>query len=129
MRLDHLLSKEQLGGNRVFAVLARSDRTCLLAAHGWNIDIGARLNGFDLVRPLRWVGTGGAGRSGTCTLLGPEGPGACPSRSRGGCVWTLQAFIEAGTWCRRVWGFWPSVENYIVDASILEAAFGLFHNR
>lgn len=25
------------------------------------------------------------------------------------------------------WGFWPSVENYIVDASILEAAFGLFH--
>ena len=39
------------------------------------------------------------------------------------------AFTEAGTWCWWVWGFWPSVENYIVDASILEAAFGLFHNR
>ena len=128
MRLDHLHSKEHLGAS-AFQACQISGIRPLLAAHGWNIDIGARLNGFDLVRPLRWVGTGGAGRSGTCTLLGPEGPGACPSRSRGGCVWTLQAFIEAGTWCRRVWGFWPSVENYIVDASILEAAFGLFHNR
>jgi len=45
-----------------------------LVAHGWNIDIGARLNGSDLVRPLRWVGTVGAGRAGACTLLGPEGP-------------------------------------------------------
>ncbi len=59
MRLDHLLSKEQLGGLRVFAVLARSDRTCLLAAHGWNIDIGARLNGSDLVRLFGgWNGGG-----------------------------------------------------------------------
>ena len=74
MRLDHLLSKEQLGSLRVFAVQARSRRTFLLAAHGWNIDIGARLNGSDLVRLTCGVGTVGAGRSGTCTLLGPEGP-------------------------------------------------------
>ena len=75
MRLDHLLSKEHLevfGSSRH----AGSDRSCLPAAHGWNIDIGSRLNGSDLVRRfLRGVvGTVGAGRSGTCTLLGPEGP-------------------------------------------------------
>jgi hypothetical protein len=45
-----------------------------LAAHGWNIDIGINVNGSRLVRPLRWVGTVGAGRVGACTLLGPEGP-------------------------------------------------------
>ena len=85
MRLDHLLSKEHLGAS-AFQACQISGVRSLLAAHGWNIDIGARLNGSDLVRPLRWVGTVGAGRSGTCTLLGPEGPGACPSRSRGGCL-------------------------------------------
>ena len=74
MRLDHLLSKEQLGGLRVFAVLARSDRTCLLAAHGWNIDIGIQAKGSGLVRHLRVVGTTGVGGLGACTLLGPEGP-------------------------------------------------------
>jgi hypothetical protein len=48
----------------------------LLAAHGWNIDIGISVNGFRLVRRLfrGVVGTVGAGRVGACTLLGPEGP-------------------------------------------------------
>lgn len=119
MRLDHLLSKEHwpLWWSRH----ARSDRTCLLAAHGWNIDIGARLNGSDLVRRFLWgvVGTVGAGRSGTCTLLGPEGPDNFPRFWRGGDGF-LQAFTLPMVLIRWVWGFWPSVENYIVDASILE---------
>ena len=69
-----------------------------LVAHGWNIDIGARLYGSDLVRPLRWVGTVGAGRAGTCTLLGPEGPDD-PAPLSG--VWGdgfLQAFTETDLW-------------------------------
>ena len=74
MRLDHLLSKEQLGAFRGSAVHAGSDRTCLPAAHGWNIDIGSRLNGSDLVRLACGVGTVWSGRVGACTLLGPEGP-------------------------------------------------------
>ena len=69
---------------------------------------------------------------GACTLLGPEGPGAVSLRFAfrcgcGGTVWTLQAFVGPAGWLVDR-GFWPSVENYIVDASILEAAFGLFHN-
>ena len=55
---------------------------------------------------------------GACTLLGPEGP---------------DAVVVFGSWrdgffrpslkpavCWWGWGFWPSVENYIVDASILD---------
>ena len=41
----------------------------------------------------------------------------------------MQAFMLPMVLIRWVWGFWPSVENYIVDASILEIAFGLFHKR
>lgn len=63
-----------------------------------------------------WVG-----RPGTCTLLGPEGPGAV-SCFGGGCVWTLQAFVRPAGWLVDR-GFWPSVENYIVDASILDQPF------
>ena len=75
------------------------------------------------------VGTGRVEGVGACTLLGPEGPGASPDLCGLGVVWTLQTFTEDDPVGCRVWGFWPSVENYIVDASILEAAFGLFHNR
>ena len=32
----------------------------------------------------------------------------------------MQAFTLPMVLIRWVWGFWPSVENYIVDASILE---------
>lgn len=63
----------------------------------------------------------GVGGVGACTLLGPEGPDTawCPSGCGVGMV-SLQAFIEAGG-CWWGWGFWPSVENYIVDASILDS--------
>ena len=75
MRLDHLLSKEQLGG-LLGSSQCRPDRVLCGSpvAHGWNIDIGINVIGSRLVRPLRWVGTVGAGRVGACTLLGPEGP-------------------------------------------------------
>ena len=75
MRLDHLLSKEQLG--RLLGLSqCRPDRVLCgsPAAHGWNIDIGIQAKGSGLVRHLRVVGTTGAGGLGACTLLGPEGP-------------------------------------------------------
>jgi hypothetical protein len=56
----------------------------------------------------------GAGRSGTCTLLGPEGPGAAPF----GACWFLAGPHEAPVGVG--WGCCSSVENYIVDASILD---------
>ena len=117
MRLDHLLSKEHLEAS-AFQACQISGIRPLLAAHGWNIDIGARLNGSDLVRPLRWVGTVGAGRSGTCTLLGPEGPDDPAPFSGVGVM--VSSGLHRDRDDRWVWGFWPSVENYIVDASILE---------
>ena len=117
MRLDHLLSKEHLG-TAGCSRHAGSDRSCLPAAHGWNIDIGSRLNGSDLVRLACGVGTVGAGMAGTCTLLGPEGPDN-PARVGGGDgFFRPSPMMTVG---RRVWGFWPSVENYIVDASILDS--------
>jgi hypothetical protein len=73
VRLDHLLSKEHLETS-VFQACWYQGECPWLAAHGWNIDIGINVNGSRLVRPLRWVGTVGAGRVGACTLLGPEGP-------------------------------------------------------
>lgn len=73
MRLDHLLSKEHLGTVGCSRHTG-SERTSQPVAHGWNIDIGPRLNGSDLVRLACGVGTVGAGRVGACTLLGPEGP-------------------------------------------------------
>jgi len=58
VRLDHLLSKEHLG-TAGCSRHAGSDRSCLPAAHGWNIDIGARLYGSDLVRLFGgWNGGG-----------------------------------------------------------------------
>lgn len=77
MRLDHLLSKEHLGTVGCSRHTG-SSRTCSPVAHGWNIDIGPRLNGSDLVRLACGVGTVGAGRVGACTLLGPEGPDVLP---------------------------------------------------
>ena len=125
MRLDHLLSKEHLEASAFQA--AGSERTSQPAAHGWNIDIGIHFKDSYPVRPLRWVGTVGVGGVGACTLLGPEGPGAVPAagsylrvRGRGGGGLDssgLHRDRPGGWW---VWGFWPSVENYIVDASILD---------
>ena len=73
MRLDHLLSKEHLETS-VFQACQIRTECVLLAAHGWNIDIGIQANGSGLVRHLRVVGTTGVGGLGACTLLGPEGP-------------------------------------------------------
>jgi hypothetical protein len=60
----------------------------------------------------------GAGRSGTCTLLGPEGPDDPAPFSGVGVM--VSSGLHRDRDDRWVWGFWPSVENYIVDASILE---------
>ncbi len=99
---------------------ARSDRTCLLAAHGWNIEHRHPGQGF-------WFST-------------PSSDGWNDWGRRVGCVarcWVLRDRTTPGFWfggdgffrpsrsrwlmIRWVWGFWPSVENYIVDASILDS--------
>ena len=73
MRLDHLLSKEHLAPSGVQAP-DLSERLSRLA-HGWNIDIGAEPNGSNSVHLLQ-IGTVRTRKPRTCTLLGPEGPGA-----------------------------------------------------
>jgi hypothetical protein len=75
VRLDHLLSKEQLG--RLLGLSQCWPDRVLCgspAAHGWNIDIGIQAKGSGSVRHLRVVGTTGVRGLGACTLLGPEGP-------------------------------------------------------
>jgi len=54
----------------------------------------------------------GVGERGTCTLLGPEGPGGST------CIlWTSSGHALLGCgW----WGYRPYFENYTVDASIFE---------
>jgi hypothetical protein len=91
---------------------------CLLAAHGWNIDIGIQAKGSGSVRHLRVVGTTGVCGLGACTLLGPEGPDDPASFGGWGDGFFRPSPRSALGWW--VWGFWPSVENYIVDASILD---------
>ena len=56
--------------------------------------------------------------SGTCTLLGPEGPGRLPS---GGGVDSPDPFLTPGCVGE---GYRPYFENYTVDASILDSSFG-----
>jgi len=65
----------------------------------------------------------GAGRSGTCTLLGPEGPDEPCAPVFEGCGG--DGFFRPSPKPALLvgWGFWPSVENYIVDASILDQPF------
>lgn len=53
--------------------------------------------------------------SGTCTLLGPEGPGRLPS---GGGVDSPDLFLTPGCVGE---GYRPYFENYTVDASILDS--------
>ena len=56
--------------------------------------------------------------SGTCTLLGPEGPDV--SQPLGCGLTNLRAFLVAGVcWLRG--GYRPYFENYTVDASIFDA--------
>ncbi len=113
MRLDHLLSKEHLepfGARR-----ATPRRTSWGGAHGWNID---KVSGAAGALSTS-LGTGTVLRteSGTCTLLGPEGPGRRRERSRRRNA--TQGFTSAGRMARRA-EHRPSFENYTVDASILD---------
>jgi hypothetical protein len=120
VRLDHLLSKEQLGSLRAFAVQVRSDRTCLLAAHGWNIEHRCSSEWFRPSTPRLRGGNGGGrpvGYVARCWVLRDRT--TLPRWGGGDGFFRPSPMM---TVCCRVWGFWPSVENYIVDASILEAA-------
>jgi hypothetical protein len=92
-------------------------------AQGWNIDLGRRLiagsqYGRSSSERLTWNAAGGM--SGTCTLLGPEGPGLAAARESG--WWELGlpdlvVFPRLGE-CA---GYRPYFENYTVDASILDS--------
>ena len=57
------------------------------------------------------------GGVGACTLLGPEGPGAAAVAA---VCWTSDRPSGRTGFSGAVWGHCSSVENYIVDASILE---------
>ena len=63
------------------------------------------------------AGNVGVGMAGTCTLLGPEGPGAAKAAAE-----PLDLFLFAGAAGRRG-RYRPYFENYTVDASIFEMAF------
>lgn len=86
----------------------------LLVAHGWNIELGACRDRLASVQPSGWERVG-AVEVGTCTLLGPEGPGRLPS---GGGVEPLDPFLAPGCVGE---GYRPYFENYTVDASILDS--------
>lgn len=60
---------------------------------------------------------------GTCTLLGPEGPGAdCSGFSD--LLWLVAVSLWAFSWLHRLvgcgGGYRPYFENYTVDASIFD---------
>ena len=88
---------------------------------GGTFDLVLISDGLDLVRSLS-VGTVRSKGVGTCTLLGPEGPGRLPS---GGGVEPLDPFLTPGCVGE---GYRPYFENYTVDASILDSGSlcGLF---
>lgn len=67
------------------------------------------------------MGTVRVGGVGTCTLLGPEGPGADRASRKAGGGWWL--FLEGLFWrhgCGCWGGYRPYFENYTVDASIFD---------
>ena len=144
MRLDHLLSKEHLVRLVLFAAVvdpgADSDRTCPTVAHGWNIDSAAGADGAGL-STLRlssdggcWNGSGSDGPAGArCWVLRDQA--SLPYRDRFDPGWwglRLLASRWASTkhpgsgwagWCRSY------VENYTVDASILDRSHGRSSDR
>ena len=82
--------------------------------------MGSRFVGLSAEYAALVTGKVGGFAGGTCTLLGPEGPGA------DGGLWILCwcLFLEGLSW-RRCFGGWggyrPYFENYTVDASIFHA--------
>jgi hypothetical protein len=92
-----------------------------LVAHGWNIEHRCSSVWFRPSTPLPsgggWNGVGRpVGYVARCWVL----------RDRTTLPFGVGVMVSSGLHRYRlgwwVWGFWPSVENYIVDASILEAA-------
>lgn len=85
---------------------------------GGTFDLVLISDGLDLVRSLS-VGTVWSGGVGTCTLLGPEGPGA-DGGLRILCWWLfLEGLLRYR--CSGGWGgYRPYFENYTVDASIFD---------
>jgi hypothetical protein len=69
------------------------------------------------------------GRSGACTLLGPEGPER-HEPSGGGGLYPLD-LVLFGFCLPGGGGYRPYFENYTVDASILDSShvFGWGHNK
>ena len=133
MRLDHLLSKEQLA--RPLAVVPRAmpGCSCRDGAHGWNIDQSVAL----LRRPVQYqsLGTGNDGLRGQGhpgTLLGPESAGfrilgpdgtaasrGCGARRGQDRSNAVPAGIDdVPAWRRARSRDRPSLENCTVDASI-----------
>jgi len=94
-------------------------------AHGWNIDDGRRLRGWGVSTLFRQLEGFSFWRVVACTLLGPEGPGFLPCVGGG---WFFLGLLFRGGCCG-VGGFRLLVENYTVDASILDSTLlGLGHN-
>jgi len=90
------------------------------AAHGWNIELGATLKNSELVRRLSgWLerlGLAGVVHA-RCWVLRDRA--RLPSLD-GGAVGLLTGLVLVRTWFGFGVGHCSSVENYIVDASILE---------
>ncbi len=133
MRLDHLLSKELWRSSGCPGGRHRGECPWS-AAHGWNIDIGIQADGSGSVRRssgwLERPGSEGWVRARCWVLRDRTGPGCSSSFGEVGALvreGSRSGLRRCRCSCWWGWGFWSSVENYIVDASILEAAFGLFH--
>ena len=118
MRLDHLLSKELLAAS---AVQAPGQSGCLCGELMGGTCDRVLIVSFGSQYAASVVGTGSGGGVGACTLLGPEGPGA------GFRVGVVVPFAGLAGWSRGGWvvGCCSYFENYTVDASIFEMAFGL----
>ena len=130
MRLDHLLSKEHLLREPRFAAARTriAGARSAAGAHGWNIDLGVRRSSSAQYDPSG-SGTAAGDSPGTCTLLGPEGPGTAnvagggaygPTLPGGGRRGAGFSDFRAATLMRQGKECRPYVENYTVDASILE---------
>jgi len=86
---------------------------------GGTFDLVLISDGLDLVRSLS-AGTVRSKGVGTCTLLGPEGPGADGESSGFLLVAVPLGPFPGVTVVARGGGYRPYFENYTVDASIFD---------